>query len=164
VPPYFQRTDAHFCSHFQTPPVKDAGPFPAVVGGERIVYFADPVFREARQTGNMAARDGIKSALHSLIGLPAVGEGLPTTVQCVPCRRGEDLLLTLLHYIPVRKALDIDVIEERMGFGGLALSVPGAQTVRVFGTGESLKQMENGMFALPLTFGRLLLEIPHFFL
>jgi hypothetical protein len=44
VDPYFQRTDAHFSSHFQTPPVKEASRFPAVVAGKNWVYFADPHF------------------------------------------------------------------------------------------------------------------------
>jgi len=164
VPPYFQRTDIHFSSHFQTPPVADAGPFPAVVAGERFVYFADPVFREYRQSGNLAARDVWRLAMERLAGPAQFGAGLPTTVLCVPRRRGPELLLTLLHYVPVRKALDIDVIEERMSFGGLALRLPPeARAARVFGTGEALAPQGDGLFALPAAHGRLLLEVPGFF-
>ncbi len=164
VPPYFQRTDIHFSSHFQTPPVAEAGPFPAVVAGERFVYFADPLFREYRQTGNGAARDAWRLATERLVGPPPFGSGLPTTVLSVPRRRGPDLLLTLLHYVPVRKALDIDVIEERMGFGGLSLRLPpGARTAHVFGTGEALTRRADGAFALPAAWGRLLIEVPGFF-
>jgi hypothetical protein len=83
---------------------------------------------------------------------------------CVPRRRGRDLLLTLLHYVPLRKALDIDVIEERMSFAGESLDLPAnAKTVRVFGTGETLPVNSDGSFILPVTKGRLLLEVPEFF-
>ena len=164
VPPYFKRTEAHFSSHMQTPPVAKPNSFPAVVTGKNFVYFADPIFREYRQTGNLAARDVWKQAMARLIGAAPFGAALPTTVLCVPRRRGKDLLLTLLHYVPLRKALDIDVIEERMSFAGESLHLPAnAKTVRIFETGEELPQNADGSFTLPIAKGRLLLEVNHFF-
>jgi hypothetical protein len=163
VLPYFKRTDVKFSSHFQTPPVKEADQFPAVVGGENWVYFAEPIFREYRQAGNTALRDVWKKCMERLVGAAPFGAGLPTTVLSVPRRRGEDLLITLLHYIPLRKALDIDVIEERMSFGGETLSLPeAATTARLFG-GEELSRQSDGGFDLPISKGRLLIEVPGFF-
>jgi hypothetical protein len=163
VLPYFKRSDVKFSSHFQTPPIKETDRFPAVIAGENWVYFADPIFREYRQTGNVAMRDVWKKCMERLVGAPPFGAGLPTTVLSIPSRRDNDLLLTLLHYIPLRKALDIDVIEERMGFGGETLQLPeSARDVRVYG-GEALKSLGNGAFELPTTKGRLLLEVPGFF-
>jgi hypothetical protein len=164
VLPYFMRTDLHFSSHFQTPPVAQPDRFPAVVAGERFIYFADPVFREYRQTGNIAARDGWKRAMERLIGLAPYGAGLPTTVLTIPRRRGRDLILSLLHYIPLRKALDIDVIEERMNFAGQLLHLPpAAQHVHVHGQSEPLPGTPGGGYELPISPGRLLLEVPGFF-
>jgi hypothetical protein len=163
VLPYFQRTDVHFSSHFQTPPIKEADEYAAVVAGERWVYFADPIFREYRQSGNLAARDGWKAAMQRLVGPAPFGEGLPTTVWMAPRRKGNDLLLTLLHYIPVRKSLDIDVIEERMSFGGLKLRLPSNATeVRVANTNRILERDGDG-FVLPPESGRLLLQVPGYF-
>jgi hypothetical protein len=162
VLPYFKRTDVTFSSHFQTPPVKEADEFPAIVAGERFVYFTDPIFREYRQTGNTTARDAWKAAVRRLVGAPPFGGGLPTTVLCVPRRRDNDLILTLLHYIPVRKALEIDVIEERMNFAGQTLRIAGAPAgARVF-NGTELQKVEDG-FALPAAMGRLLVEVPRYF-
>lgn len=162
VLPYFQRTDVTFSSHFQTPPVKDADRYPAIVAGERFVYFADPIFREYRQTGNTPARDAFRAAMKKLIGAPRFGEGLPTTIVIHPRRRGNDLLLTLLHYIPIRKALDIDVIEERMPFGGYFLNAPDAvKSVREW-NGTQLEKTDSG-WALPARYGRLMLEVPDYF-
>ncbi len=163
VLPYFQRTDAHFSSHFQTPPVRHADKFPAIIAGERFIYFADPIFREYRQTGNLAARDAWKKAMQRLVGLAPFGSGLPTTVRCLPLRRGDDLILTLLHYIPVRKALDIDIIEERMSLTGLSLKLPEKiKSLRAW-NGAELERGTDGAWILPNSSGRLLLEAPGYF-
>lgn len=164
VLPYFQRTAVHFSSHFQTPPVAKADKFAAVCAGNGVVYFADPIFREYRQAGNLAVRQVWNRAVSDLIGLPPFGAGLPSTVVVYPRKKGRDLLLTLLHYIPVRKAMDIDVIDERGSFAGEILQLPeAAQTVENFLTGEKLAPAGAGSFALPSTKGRLLLRVPKFF-
>jgi hypothetical protein len=158
VLPYFQRTDVTFSSHFQTPPVAGVDSFPAVVAGERFVYFADPIFREYRQSGNIAARNVWKKVTQELIGRPPFGDGLPGTVLVYP-RRGKDkLLLTLLHYVPVRKSLDIDIIEEPSSFAGELLRLPEEiKTARLF-NGPDLVRDKSGSFVLPPTKGRLLIE------
>lgn len=164
VPPYFRRTDLTFCSHFQAPPVAQPDPHPAVVAGERFVYFADPIFLEYRRSGNLIARDIWQRILRSLVGPPPVGDGLPTTIASTSRRRGDDLLVTLLHYIPLRKALEIDVIEERMSFAGEKLSlISPAAEARVFATRETLRRAADGSFELPATKGRLLIEVPGYF-
>ena len=165
VLPYFQRTDLHFSSHFQTPPQDIADSHPAVVRGPNFIYFADPIFREYRTSGNTAVRDGWKAATRLLIGPARFGDGLACTILCVPRRRGRDLLLTLLHYIPTRKAIEIDMIETRSSFAGETLRFPpNAAKIRVFATGEELPISSNGKVQLPVTAaGRLLLEIPDFF-
>jgi len=164
VLPYFNRTDIRFCSHFQTPPVAGADVFPAIIAGGRFVYFADPIFREYRQSGNPAVRLAWRQAMESLTGPAPFGAGLPSTMLTVPRRRGRDLILTLLHYVPVRKSLDIDIIDERMGFAAKILQLPSAaKRVRVFGSGEELEQAEGGGFVLPATEGRLLLEVSEYF-
>ncbi|HEX8835087.1 MAG TPA: beta-galactosidase trimerization domain-containing protein, partial [Abditibacteriaceae bacterium] len=155
VLPYFKRDDVRFCSHFQTPPIKETDRFPAVVAGNGFIYFADPIFREYRQAGNIAARDGWKTAMQRLAPTPRLGEGLPTSVFVAPRRRGNDLIVTLLHYIPVRKSLDIDIIEERMTFAGETLRIPGAKSARIFG-GAELTATGDGEFELPTVKGRLL--------
>jgi hypothetical protein len=163
VLPYFKRSDVTFCSHFQTPPVAGADKFPAVLAGRRFVYFADPIFREYRQAGNLTARNVWKKVTEQLIGPPPFGRDLSGTVLIYPRRRKSDLLLTLLHYVPVRKSLDIDIIEERSNFAGQVLRLPAkAKTARIFG-GAELKRDAGGAFVLPPTKGRLLIEVPGYF-
>lgn len=163
VLPYFKRDDVRYCSHLQTPPRPEASGQPVVVAGERFVYFADPIFREYRVSGNIAARDAWRLAMQRLIGPAPFGDGLPSTIQVYPRRRGNDLILTLLHYVPVRKALNIDMIEERGAFGGERLRLPAAAgSVGVFGSGENLARNPDGSFTLPMTKGRLLVEAAGF--
>jgi hypothetical protein len=164
VLPYFKRDDVRYCSHLQTPPRPVASGQPAIIAGERFVYFADPIFREYRQAGNIAARDAWKLAMQRLIGPAPYGHDLSSTIQVYPRRRGDDLILTLLHYIPIRKALNIDMIEERSSFAGEILRLPAsAREVRDYISGEILPKTSEGDFILPPARGRLLLEIPGFF-
>ncbi len=165
VLPYFQRTDATYSSHVQAPPMAAPDPSPAVVLGERFVYFADPIFREFRETGNLLMRDGWHQAMNKLENRACFGEGLPTTVHVFPRKRGDDLILTLLHYVPTRKAADQDMIEERSSFAGEHLKFhrpEKVKTVCLFGGGE-LDRIEPGCYALPVAKGRLLLEVPGYF-
>ena len=161
VLPYFQRTDEHFMSHFQAPPVAEASAYPAALLGERFAYFADPVFRAYRYYGATFYRDVVERVLERLIGLPEVGKGLARTILSLPRRRGDDLVVTLLHYVPLRKAIEKDVLEEPMSFAGQRLKVEGAETVRLFG-GDELSGNEEG-YELPAVDGRLLLESPSYF-
>jgi hypothetical protein len=165
VLPYFKRDDVRYCSHLQTPPRPEASGQPAVIAGERFVVFADPIFREYRQSGNIAARDAWKLAMQRLIGPAPFGRGLASTIQIYPRRRGNDLILSLLHYIPVRKALNIDMIEERSSFAGQILHLPeAAKEVRVYGARENLRQASEGGWELPASAkGRILIEVPGFF-
>lgn len=164
VLPYFKRTDLTFSSHFQTPPVAQASACPAVVKGAGFVYFADPIFLEYRQYGNTAQRDGWQQAMLDLVGPAPFGSELPKTILSVPRRRGDDLILTLLHYIPTRKALESDMIEERSSFAGEKLHLPeAAKSVRIFGAAEDLPRAEDGAWILPAAKGRLLLEVAGFF-
>lgn len=164
VLPYFKRTAVTFSSHFQTPPVAKVDKFPAVVSGPGFVYFADPVFREYRRSGNLAVRDVWRQIVAELTGGPRCGAELPASVGVYPRRRGNDLLLTLLHYIPVRKAIEIDVIDERASFGGEVLRFKQhVLRVRRFDTSEDIPPTADGGFSLPMTKGRLLLEVPGYF-
>ncbi len=163
VLPYFQRTPERFSSHSQVPAQAVSDPSPAIVRGERFVYFADPIFREFRQAGNLMMRDAWHLAMNALIDAPPYGDGLPKTILSVPRRRGDDLILTLLHYIPTRKAREIDLIEERSGFAGEQLRLPARVTSARLFNGPALERAADGTFLLPVAKGRLLVEVPEFY-
>lgn len=63
VLPYFRGTAVTCSSHSQTPPVTEPDRFPALLPGERCFYFADPIFREYQQTGNLAVRQAWRQVM-----------------------------------------------------------------------------------------------------
>jgi hypothetical protein len=164
VPPYFRRTDITFSSHFQTPPAAKSSSFPAAVAGKGFVYFSDPVFREYRKTGNYTVKTIWSEILREWVGAPMAGEGLPTSVNVYPRRQGRDLLITLLHYVPVRKALDIDIIDERGALAGevLRLARP-SRTALCYPDDTPLERIDERSFRLPAAKGRQLIRIPGYF-
>lgn len=162
VVPYFQRSDLRFCSHFQAPPDRATGESVMVQKGP-VVYCADPLFGEYRQSANPCVPLLFRKALEHLIGVPPYGDGLKRTVRLFPLRKKEDLLLTLLHYLPERKSQHDDVIQERLGFGEQCLRMPPhVECVRVW-RGPDCQREPDGSFRLPVAEGRLLLEVPCFF-
>lgn len=164
VLPYFKRGDLKFSSHFQTPPVESADAHPAVLRGERFVVFADPIFKDLRKTGNPAVPIVWSQCMQQLVGPPPYGRALSKRILQVPLRKGNDLLLTLLHYVPVRKALDIDVIDEASSFAGQRLHLDGnPKEIQIFGCDTPLTPEADGAFVLPDEKGRLLLTVPGYF-
>lgn len=162
--PYFKRSAITFSSHFQTPPQANADAHPAAVSGDGFVYFADPIFREYRQSGNIAVRDAWRKVMQNQIGPSPFGDGLSSHIIVYPLRKDTSLLLTLLHYVPIRKARDIDIIDERGTFCGERLRIAGnPKEVRIYNSGEILRPAPDGSFELPPTAGRLLLEVPEYF-
>ena len=138
--------------------------YPAAVRGRNFVYFADPIFLGYRVHGVTFYRDILERVIHVMIGPPRAGAFLPRGVLAVPRRREDDLIITLLNYQPVRKALEVDVIEEASSFAGETLLIrdlpPNAQP-RLFG-GAPLERGQEG-FELPAVKGRLLIEVPEYF-
>ena len=161
--PYFQRTDAAFCSHFQAPPGGTVSPHPAVILGERFAFFADPVFREFREVHSGWILEVWQHVLRSLVGPPPFGAGLPPSVQLVPRRRQRDLLLTVLRYLPTTKATLLDLVEERLPLGDVILAfeqpVP---AVTVFPDHQPLDAIDARRFRLRGA-GRILLSVPDYF-
>jgi len=164
VVPYFKRSDLKFCSHFQTPPDRVDQIYPAVMSNKNVIYFSDPIFREYRQSGNLFIREILSEIIVQMVGKPLAGYGLPPSILSVPRKRNNDLIVTLLNYIPVRKCLDIDVIDQGQSFAGEMLQLPtSVKTVFCVNTSKNLPDHKNGAFELPNIKGRLLLEINNYF-
>lgn len=162
VPPYFRRSDYRFCSHFQTPAGPDASRYPAVATNGNLTVFSDPVFREYRKAGSVFLRKIWQAVMERMMGSPSIGAGLPVSVAVYPRYKDSGILVTLLHYIPVRKALDIDVIEERQGFGGMILQLDQpAKSVTDWQTGQPLEVKSPTEWILPAETGRLLLTVSY---
>jgi len=165
INPHFQRNDLKYCSHFQTPPSGTPSGWPSVLRKGKVIVFSDPIFHEYRQCANRFVKDTLRAALQEVMGAPRL-QGLKETVEAYCLRRGEDLHLTLLHYIPYRKSEDCEVIEAAQSFAGqtLALDRPVSKWVWVQGDNETeLTPDAEGKVALPQHDGRLCLRMEGYF-
>lgn len=162
VLPYFQRSDARFCSHFQAPPLDEADAHPAVVAGERFLYFADPIFRDFRQSYQLHLRETWVACLERLLGKSWIDPTLPPSIEVYPRRKGNDLLLTLLRYLPVKKSMEIDILDEALPFDGEEITFTKTMDSLFTHEGRPLQKTGDSTFALTGR-GRLLLTAPGFF-
>jgi hypothetical protein len=167
VVPFFNRTAAHFSSHFHTPPEK-VSKYPAALANDRTIVFADPIFLSLRRNGNEIYRIILQKAIEKLIGPPMFGYELPMSVFQSVLRRGKDAVVSLLHYIPVRKCTSIDIIDQRHPLTGLTWKIVSEKKpqIEVFGSGEELpveKVEDVWETTLPQAQGRLLLTVKNIF-
>jgi hypothetical protein len=115
--PYFNRTWAHFCSHRQTPPdlARPVG-YPAITinAAGNVIYFAHPIFDGYRRQAVKWYKTLFLAALRILLPDPLVVSGGPSTAQITMLRQSDPArtVVHLLHYIPERRGLEFDTIED----------------------------------------------------
>jgi hypothetical protein len=115
--PYFNRSWAHFCSHRQTPPDLPAGSrFPAITrnAAGNVIYFANPIFGGYRKQAVLWYKKLFLAALRSLLPDPLVICEAPSTAQVSVMAQPAfgRTVVHLLHYIPERRGLEFDTIED----------------------------------------------------
>ncbi len=164
VDPHFQRSDLKYCSHFQTPPSGKASAWPALLRKGRVLIFSEPIFLEYRNCANRFVKDALRASLREILGPPRL-QGLKETVEAYVLRKGEDLHLTLLHYIPYRKSEDCEVIEAAQSFAGQTLSFDRSvkELIWVRPDGEEALAKDGEAFVLPIQDGRLCLRVEGYF-
>ncbi len=111
--PYFNRTWEHFISHAHSP-VKNQTDQPAVVQKGNIIYFAHPIFTTYAKHSMTFHREVVLNAIRRLIGQPLVELAGPTSLQATLTRQGEGHVLHLLHYIPEKRGLNFEIVENRL--------------------------------------------------
>lgn len=131
--PYFNRTYRHFCSHAHTPPARRSDD-PAVLRKGRIVYFAHPVFSTFAQVGVPFYKQVVLNALKLLLPSPLVQTTAPSTLQVTwnrqPSRRRS--VLHLLHYIPEKRTLGAEYLEDVIPLYQVPLRLRTAPPRRVY--------------------------------
>jgi len=122
--PYFNRTQAHFCSHAHTPPERQ-GDFPAVVQRERVIYFSHPIFSMFMRHGVRAYKQLVLNALARLLPDPLIRADAPTTAQITLMRQAgkQRYILHILHYIPEHRYEEVHTIEDIIPLKDIQISV-----------------------------------------
>lgn len=118
ISPYFSRTWAHFHSHAQTPP-NHAAPIDraAITVYGRVSYVSHPIFRSYRDHGYPIYRQIVQALLARFLPQPLIQSDLPTTAEVTLLHQpasaeGDRLVCHVLHYVPQRRAPDLDLVED----------------------------------------------------
>jgi hypothetical protein len=134
---YFNRNYAHFCSHRQTPPDPDKPlPTPGMTlnAAGNVIYCAHPLFFGYRRQAVPWYKKLFLAAVRLLLPDPMVITSAPSTAQVnmmVQPERGRTIA-HLLHYIPERRGLEFDTIEDVIPLHDVALSFRAPQPGRVY--------------------------------
>lgn len=113
VPSYFDRTWEHFCSHRQTPATGTPGNAGVVRSGNAI-YFSTPIFTLYQQVAPLWCKRLFLNALEMLLPEPLVRHAGPSTLFITLNEQvqSDRWILHLLHYIPERRGVQFDTIED----------------------------------------------------
>lgn len=108
----FDRTYEHFCSHRHSPCSEEYA-YDGVIGTDSTIYFAHPMFGQYNQNAPLWCKKLVVNAIRSLID-PIVNHQGPSTmlVTVNEQKAREAMIVHLLHYIPERRGMDLDVIED----------------------------------------------------
>lgn len=134
--PEFDRTVDHFCSHAHAP-YAGLTEDPAIVRNEKVSVYAHPILETYGEHSMPLHRDLLAAEIARLIPDRVVEHDGPKSIITSLVRKGEGHVLHLLHYIPERRGLRFDVVEDRMPVVDLTvrLRVPGTSaTLQPHGT------------------------------
>ncbi len=111
--PYFNRAYQHFCSHAHTP-VARRSELPAALRKGQVVYLTHPVFSTFAQYAMPFYKQLVLNALKMLLPSPLVVTDAPSTLQVTWNRQSAHRrsVVHLLHYIPERRTLAADYLED----------------------------------------------------
>lgn len=97
--PYFNRTEAHFCGHKNTPYKLEPAEYPALVRSGNVIYFAHPVFEAYNKSGNYVLERYVSSVIDSFLDRSITVSELPSCGR-IRIREGEDFLALHVLYAP----------------------------------------------------------------
>jgi len=120
--PYFKRDADWFCSHSYTPSAKGDA-YPAAIRSGNVLVFAHPMFTQYRGNAPLWIKQLMKNAMNMLLPNRLVTHDGPSTlsVQLLDQKEQSRVCAHILSYIPVRKSVDFDIIEERTVVNNLTL-------------------------------------------
>jgi len=128
VNPYFNRSEDHFCSHRQTPPMREVYDEPSIVKQGNVVYLSNPIFSDFAEYGVKVYKDIIANLLNKLIDKPIVKTIMPALCEVIVRKinhgKSQDgLIVHVLNYIIQRKCQELDTIEDSIPIYNCKISI-----------------------------------------
>lgn len=124
--PYFSRTPQHFMGHRQAA-FDRVSDLPAVAQRGRVITCHSPLFGAYREHAVPAYRDLVGLLLDQLAPERLVeAPGLPTTAEVSVLRQpgeGGRTILHLIHAVPQRRGVDIDIVEDVLPLANVRVGV-----------------------------------------
>jgi len=113
VKSHFDRVFPYHCSHRQAPSSGEKGT-PAVVKNGNVIYFSHPIFSQYYQKAPSWCKTIFLNALEMLLPEPMVEIEAPSTAIATLNEQADKkrMILHVLHYIPERRGVEFDTIEE----------------------------------------------------
>ena len=158
VDSYFDRSEAQFCSHRQTPPKLESDGEPCVVLSDRVGYVSNMLFMDLAEYGVKVYKDIIGSLIRRLLPCPLIRDDLPAYAEVTLRALGENTVVHVLNYIVQRKCKQLDTVEDVVPLSGRTLEVRldhAPSSVKLLPGGETVPfEYENGYVRLkPETLG-----------
>lgn len=124
VEPYFERAWNHFSSHFQTPADK-LSPYAAAIQKGRVITLAIPMFRAYANHANLSYRHLIARCIERLMPAPLTKVDGPKHVEVTLTRQTKPnrTIAHVLSFVPHRRAVGMDIVEDAWPLTDLPLSV-----------------------------------------
>ena len=107
---YFDRDYRHF--QVAQTPYSQPTDYAAVTQSGNIVYIAIPIFRTYAQSGYAFYRRLVANCLDRLLPEPLLRAEGPTTLEATVTEQPGRRIVHLLHYIPERRAPEVDIVED----------------------------------------------------
>ena len=167
-PSYFNRTAEHYFSHRQTPSAGKPG-YPGAIKNGRCIYFAHPLFSQYHKNAPRWCKQLVLNALAQLLPDPLVKHEGPSTMLATLNEQAAEnrAVLHLLHYIPERRGIDFDVIEDVIPLYNVKASVKVGKKVKEVVTAPEREKLpfenKNGRveFTLPKLNGHQMIALQY---
>jgi hypothetical protein len=119
---YFDRTYEHFSSHHQTPfdqPTDQA----AVVERGSILYISFPIFESYADNAYRIHKMLVRNCLRRLLPQPLIKAEIPSTAEATVTGQNGKRIVHLLNYPAIRRARDLDIVEEAAPLANLKIAL-----------------------------------------
>lgn len=131
IPPVFNRTYEHFCSHLHSPSGRKEA-YPGVVETVNTAYFVHPVFTTYQNWAPNWYKKLLANELARLLPSPMVIHDGPSTVQVnlLFQEKKNRMILHTLHYVPVKKCKNLEIVEDVIPLYNLNVSVEAERRIQ----------------------------------
>lgn len=166
--PYFNRTWEHFISHNHTPSSGEIG-YPGILQNKNSIYFMHPIFGQYGENAPAWCKKLVDNAIKLIMPNRIIEHNGPSTLEVSINKQDEEKrwILHTLHYLPQRRALELDTIEDVIPLYNVKvnINIPNkVQNVTLVPSGEQLDFKINGSkisFEIPYIEGHQMINIEY---